>query len=57
MSPMASLLILIVLVALFGTGAYYANRPYGMIGTIIVVGVGFTFIYGLYALGGMTFIK
>ena len=44
------LVILIALIIVFGAGAYYANRSYGMIGTLIVIGVGFTFIYGLYAL-------
>jgi hypothetical protein len=57
MSPMASLITLIVLIALFGTGAFYANRTWGRNATVAVIGVGFVFIYGLYALGSISFIR
>jgi hypothetical protein len=46
-----SLSIMILLIAAFAAGALYAGRSYGKIGTLVVAGVGFTFIYGLYALG------
>jgi len=49
--------ILIVLLMGVGAGAYFAGRSYGTIGIIVVIGVDLTFIYGLYALGAISFIK
>jgi len=57
MSPTVSLIVLILLIAVFGVGALYAGRSYGKIALLAVTGVGVVFIYGLYALGSISFIK
>ncbi|QBR71663.1 hypothetical protein CU048_10655 [Beijerinckiaceae bacterium] len=51
----ASLVILIAMIILFGTAAYFTGRLYGRTGMIAVIAGFFVVLIGLFALGGISF--
>jgi hypothetical protein len=50
-----SLVILTVLLIVCAAAAYFTGRLYGRVGVFVVIGAFFTFIAGLWALGGLSF--